>query len=103
VSSDLGLEFYLYVGGIIDKTRHFCEEKAGKFFHHREIEQWAEGDWKGKRPDTTKSSIFIYAGGFNCLHQILPVHVSVVPADVIERATTLKYYKSKTSALVEAD
>lgn len=103
VASDLGLEFYLYVGGVMDKTRPFCEERAGKFYHHKEVELWANQDWKGKRADTTKSSIFIYAGGYNCLHQILPVSEVVVPAEVIKRATDEGYYKAKTPALVESD
>jgi hypothetical protein len=103
VASDLGLEFYMYVGGIIDKTRSFCKEKAGKFYHHKEIEEWASGDWTGKRSDTTESSIFIFAGGHNCLHQIIPVAVTVVPVEVIQRAIQKRYYKSKTPALLEQD
>jgi hypothetical protein len=103
VSSDLGLEFYLYSGTIIDKTRHFCEEKAGKYFHQKEIEAWAEQDWKGKREGTTKNSIFTYAGGHNCYHQILPVSILLVPAEVIERAKEAGYYKSKSPALLEQD
>jgi hypothetical protein len=95
VASDLGLEFYMYVGGIMDTTRHFCSERAGKFFHHKEIEQWAKEDWKGKRSDTTESSIFVYAGGHNCLHSIIPVAVQVVPVEVIERAIKAGLYKAK--------
>src|SRR5690606_38010484 len=49
VSSDLGLEFYLYVGGVMDTTRPFCEHKAGEYFHHKEVEQWAKQEWAGKR------------------------------------------------------
>jgi hypothetical protein len=94
VSSDLGLEFYLYVGGLIDTTRTFCSDRAGRYFHHKEIESWAGEDWKGKRSDTTESSIFIYAGGYNCLHQILPVSVAIVPQIDIDRAKELGFYKS---------
>jgi hypothetical protein len=95
ISSDLGLEFYLYSGGIMDKTRHFCEEKAGKFFHQKEIESWASLDWSGKRPDTTESSIFVYGGGYGCLHSLIPVGISVVPVEVIQRAKSAGYYKAK--------
>lgn len=102
VASDLDLEFYLYVGGVMDTTRPFCEHKAGQYFHHKEIEQWAKQDWAGKRPGTTESSIFTYAGGYNCLHQILPVSEIVVPVEVKERASKAGYYKAKTPVLVEA-
>jgi hypothetical protein len=95
VSSDLGLEFYQYVGGIIDTTRAFCKERAGHFFHHKEIEEWANDEWSGKRSDTTKSSIFLYAGGHGCLHQIIPVSIVVVPQEVIDRARQKKYYQAK--------
>jgi hypothetical protein len=102
VSSDLGLEFYMYSGGLMDKTRKFCEERAGKFFHQKEIEQWAAMDWQGKRPGTTESSIFVYAGGHNCLHQIIPVSVIVVPKEDIQRAIQQGYYKVKKAAAVLA-
>lgn len=103
VASDLELEFYQYVGGIIDTTRPFCGERAGLFFHHKEIEEWADQDWSGKRSDTTKSSIFLYAGGHGCLHQIIPVSIVVVPVEVVQRAIAKRYYNSKTPALQEQD
>jgi hypothetical protein len=101
VASDLGLEFYFYVGGTIKHTRDFCRERVGQFFHHKEAEQWAELDWVGKNPNTTKSSIFVYCGGYNCLHQILPVSVAVVPKEDIDRAVREGYYKVKKAELQE--
>lgn len=100
VTSDLGLEFYLYSGGLTGPkgkhggSREFCEERAGLFFHQKEIELWAEMDWAGKNKDTTSSSIFILAGGYNCRHSIIPVHISIVPQEVIQRAIDLGYYKA---------
>lgn len=91
VTADLKLEFYLYSGGLTEKgkgsggSRPFCIERAGKFFGHKEIEAWAAEDWQGKRADTTKSSIFIYCGGWNCRHSLIPVSDIIVPKDVIER------------------
>lgn len=93
VSSDLGLEFYLYVGGVMDKTRPFCSDRAGKYFHHKEIESWAALTWKGKHEGTTESSIFTFAGGYNCLHQIIPVATLVVPIEDIDRAVDMGFYK----------
>lgn len=99
VTKDLGLEFYLYSGGLTKPgkgssgSRPFCIERADLFFHHKEIEDWAELDWSGKRQGTTKSSIFMFAGGWNCRHTIIPVSVVIVPQDVIERAIEKGYYK----------
>lgn len=85
LTNDLGLEFYAYVGGLIDKSRPFCIERNGKYFSHKEIESWAELDWAGKKQGTTESSIFLFAGGWNCSHQIIPVSKLIVPQDVIDR------------------
>lgn len=85
ITDDLGLEFYLYSGGVIDKTRPFCEERAGKYFSHKEIEAMASLEWAGKKQGTTESSIFLFCGGWNCGHQLIPVHESIVPQEVIDR------------------
>lgn len=82
VTADLGLKFYLYCGGLMDKSRPFCIEHADNYYSHKEVEAWADLDWKGKNPLTTKSSIFILAGGFNCRHSIIPVSEIIVPEDV---------------------
>jgi len=93
VTADLKTDYYLYAGGLIDTSRPFCIERAGKFFHHREIEQWASLDWSGKKSGTTESSIFLFAAGWNCNHEIIPVDSSIVPEDVIERAENAGYVK----------
>lgn len=85
VTEDLGLEFYLYSGGITKDTRQFCADRSDEFFHQLEIEAWANETWQGMNPDTTSSSIFIYCGGFGCKHSLIPVHISLVPQDVIQR------------------
>lgn len=86
VSSDLGLTWYNYSGGLMDKSRQFCIDHAGGYFSQAEVESWADQDWAGKRDDTTASSIFIYAGGWNCGHSIIPVDESTVPAEDIQAA-----------------
>ena len=85
VTADLKLEWYLYAGGLMDKSRPFCVERAGGYFHQKEIEGWAKLSWAGKNPLTTESSIFVLAAGFNCQHSIIPVHVSIVPKSDLER------------------
>lgn len=88
VTADLKLEWYLYSGGLMDKSRPFCIDRAGKYWHQKEIENWASLSWSGKNPLTTESSIFILAGGFSCLHQLIPVHESIVPQSAKDRFST---------------
>jgi len=87
-TNDLGLEWFYYSGTTRQTTRPFCRERAGKYWHQSEIEAWADRDWKGKIPGTNKSSIFTYAGGFNCNHQFIPVSETIVPAEVRARIQT---------------
>lgn len=81
VTADLNLDWYLYSGGIQDTTRPFCAERAGNYYHRSEIIQWPEQDWAGKRQGTTASSIFVFLGGYNCKHSLIPVHKSIVPEE----------------------
>lgn len=86
ISQNAGLEFYFYQGGIMDTTRAFCASRAGKYFGKKEVEAWAKlGNWDGRRPGTTQSTIFIYCGGFQCRHQLIPVSEAIVPKEVVER------------------
>lgn len=85
VTSDLGLDWYLYSGGIIDTSREFCVERAGKFFHRSEIEKWADLTWRGKIAGTTASSIFVFVGGHACSHSLIPVSKVIVPTEDLER------------------
>lgn len=79
VSANSGLEWTQYIGGAMDTSRDFCISKLGGYYPKNEVEKWASQSWAGKRPGTTSSTIFIYAGGYNCRHQIIYVHESVVP------------------------
>lgn len=95
ISDDLEVEWYYYSGGTLDTTRCFCKERHEKYFHYKEIQAWGEGKdlgecrsgdlWQGAVPSTNAQTIFIYAGGFGCIHSIMPVSVFQVPKDVIQR------------------
>jgi hypothetical protein len=99
VTRDLNLDWYLYSGGATGKgkgsggSREFCLDRMGRYYHRKEIESWASLEWSGKNKDTTKSSIFIYAGGHNCKHSLIPVHLSIVPKEDQERAEQLGFVK----------
>lgn len=93
VAKDLGLDFYRWSGGKIDDTRCFCLERAGKYYHRKEIEAWGDGKdvgncghpWQGMNSLTNKDNIFSLAGGYNCKHSPLPVSEKSVPESVIKR------------------
>lgn len=86
ITSDLGLEWFCYSGGLMDKSRQFCIEHAGHYYPKAQIESWASEDWDGKRSDTTESTIFVYAGGHGCQHSIIPVDKSTVPEEDLQTA-----------------
>jgi len=92
ISMDLGLEWYFYSGSIIEDTRSYCVERAGKYFHKKEVED-VPSQWAGMIPGTNSSSIFINAGGYNCRHLWMAVLIDVVPSDVIDRNIANGNYK----------
>jgi len=74
VSEDLGVEYYLYAGTIIEDTRAFCSARTGRFFTTDQVKQWANlKGWQGRMAGTNTNTIFIYRGGYNCRHQLWPV------------------------------
>jgi hypothetical protein len=80
VAEQLGLTWYLYVGGLLDTTRPFCKARNGKYFRKEEVQSWATlGDWAGRMAGTDEKTIFVTAGGYNCQHSILPVSEAAVP------------------------
>ncbi len=94
VSQELEAEFFLYSGGLIQDSRVFCVNRNGKFWHRNQIAGWGEGklvdsgrakgkdlagtNWQGKRTNTNESTIFVFLGGFGCLHSAMPVSTFVV-------------------------
>lgn len=85
VAENAGMEYYLFAGASRKDSRPFCATHAGAYYHRTEIEKWANQSWAGKRQGTTKSSIYMYLGGYNCEHSLIPVSKSVVPLEVIKR------------------
>jgi hypothetical protein len=73
ISDDLGLRHYYYAGTLIEDSRPFCNARAGRYFTKEEVDSWASKDWDGKMKGTNSSTIYTYAGGYNCRHSIYPV------------------------------
>jgi hypothetical protein len=72
VSSDLNISYFLYSGTAIKTSRPFCKTRVGRIYKKSEIESWANQSWSGKMPNTTKQTIFNYAGGYRCRHKMWP-------------------------------
>lgn len=68
MAENLDLDYFVYMGSVIDTTRPFCEERAGKVYHRCDAEKWDGQDWAGKNPDGT---FLINKGGFNCRHDLV--------------------------------
>jgi hypothetical protein len=97
VNDEIGVEWYRYLGGEIPTTRPFCEHREAGYFHKKEIEAWGEGKnsagisdirdgtWAGRIEGTDIKTIFTFVGGYNCRHYLMPVNISRVPPEVIER------------------
>ena len=67
-------EYYMYLGGTVKDSRPFCITRNGKVYTIAQVEAWASlSDWSGRRLGTDKSTIFVYLGGYRCMHSILPI------------------------------
>lgn len=103
VAEDLEAEWYYYAGDEIPTTRCFCEQRHGQYFHYKEVEAWGRGEdlgecrsgdlWQGAHIGTNEQTIFIYLGGYNCMHALQPVSIFDVPKEVIQRAISKGFYE----------
>ncbi len=102
VSSDLGYEWYRYVGSNIKTTRTFCKALTQKQYYHRsELPQIIKGNFaefkemkgkiydktglpQGMIDDTNTSNFQTYRGGYNCGHQAYPIPTALVPKDILQ-------------------
>ena len=101
--SDLGLEWYQYVGTLIETSRCFCEALVEKrYVHVSEIPKIVKGEFKeykekeceinpktnlphGMVAGTTSSNFPIYRGGYNCGHQLIAVSKASVPKELVAK------------------
>lgn len=109
IADDLESEWFLYDGTEVADSRCFCMQRKGHYYHYKEIQAWGRGekvgecgkDWQGKNANTNESTIFILAGGYNCLDSIMPVSIAIVPLDEIRRAMDLGYFEPSEFERVE--
>lgn len=69
-SAELGLEHFLFSGGLIKDSRDFCKRRSGKVFTKKQVQSWEKMSWTGKAEGR---SIWEYLGGWNCQHLLTPV------------------------------
>ena len=89
VTDDLGFKWFRYVGSNLRTTRPFCREMTkpeNEYFHISQVPDIIKGrlnsgevDTQGLRKETNSTNFFIYAGGYNCGHSIIPVPEALVP------------------------
>lgn len=97
MTDDLGLEWFMYTGSNKETTREFCEHlTAKKYIHKSEIPTILTGkidDYQcaiyektglplGMIAGTTPENFQCNCGGWNCRHQLVPVHELAVPANI---------------------
>lgn len=97
IATDLGLEWFMYVGSNLTTTRPWCEAMTKlKYIHISQIPNTIKGivgDEKvplssktglpaGMIPGTTVNNITVYRGGYNCGHQLVAVDEVAVPGFV---------------------
>lgn len=103
ITNDLGYEWFQYFGGILEDSRCFCVTHLNGYFHKSEVEYWGDTPslWDkkvgcekggGRVTETNKGTIFTFAGGYRCKHQIIPVPKTRVPKEWIDRSIKMHFY-----------
>lgn len=86
IFKDLNWKWFRYVGGEIDTTRDFCDERNGNYYHRNSIAEWGDEEWNGQIQGTNSENIFVFLGGWNCRHSLIPVTIRRVPQSVVDDA-----------------
>ena len=100
VAADLGLKWYQYVGTKVADSREWCVQMVKKkWVHESELPKLIKGTVNGKRvriydrtglpqgmiAGTNAKNVKIRRGGWNCMHQLVPVATSSVPKSVRDK------------------
>lgn len=57
------MEYFLYIGNVMESTRDFCKKHVGRYYKKSTIQSWDKDRWQGKSgPPLTNR------GGYNCRH-----------------------------------
>ena len=122
MTDDLGLEWFMYTGSNKETTREFCEHlTAKKYIHKSEIPTILTGliEYDGEKHQcaiyektglplgmiagTTPENFQCNCGGWNCRHQLVPVHELAVPADIRAKFKKIRPTITGNQQLTEAE
>lgn len=71
IANELGLQYFIYTGGLIDASRDFCKKKNGLVFSRKEAEDWVnDPDLIDKKTKATYKPL-IERGRYNCRHFLM--------------------------------
>ncbi len=84
VTDDLGLEWYTYIGALVDTSRPFCRAMVEKRFINKSefAKVLRENSKEGLMPGTNAENLVSRCGGYNCSHQLIPLPSSAVPSSL---------------------
>ena len=75
ISNDLGFEFAIYEGHVMETSRKFCIDRKGKIFHISEIREF---DPKEARPPNYNP--FTDLGGYGCVDHLNYISTALAKA-----------------------
>ena len=107
ISEDLGLEWYMYVGSLLETSREWCKHMVKKrFIHKSELNTVLYDNIdgvdicsteipcnkktklpNGMKADTNVNNIQNYAGGWNCGHRLIAVPKESIPKNLQDKFT----------------
>lgn len=68
-SEEAGIDKFEYAGSLINDSRQWCIDHQDKQYTKKEIEEFDNDSWAGKKSGST----MIHRGGYNCRHYWLPI------------------------------
>lgn len=113
ISDDLGLEWFMYDGSLLETSREFCKQcVAVKYIHVSEFDALLKGEINGEKiplsdktglpnglmAGTNKDNLIRRRGGWNCGHQMIAVSDIVVPQkrkDEVYNSADYRSWKAK--------
>jgi len=121
VTNDLGLDWFMYTGALIDTSRTFCQALIKKkYIHKSELPAIILGKFKefedmdgeinpktdlpqGMIAGTNVANFHIYRGGYQCGHQMIPVDEGSVPEQIrmfFDKKAESKFDKKSANLLI---
>jgi hypothetical protein len=72
MANELGFNYFIYTGGLIDTSRDFCRKKNGRVFSRDDAEKWVN-DPDSNRPENEEYTYkpLIERGRYNCRHFLM--------------------------------